>query len=828
MELPAYIDHFLRDFRYSVRMSTRPLGLSVLIILTLGLGIGVNVAIFSIANSLVLKPLPVRNPHELVVLASREKGSAGMSQLSYPDFLDCSEPSKVFSGMLAYDVELEAFAADNRADRVVVSYVTGNYFSVLEVHPALGRLFRPDEGNQPGDAPLSVLGYSFWKRRFGANGDIVGKKVTVHGRPVTVIGVTPREFHGVYSLMETDVYVPLSEKAIQDSGLWTARKPRDLAVVGRLRTGIPLEQARAFLSVVSERVAQRYPVTNKNVSFTAYPEQFARPDPDAAEDWPITLSLLFGLGAVLLLIAALDVASILFMRAAARQGEMAVRSALGATRAQIIQLALIGNGVLPVAGGIVGLLLGKTICNVLRSLLIPVDLNLVQLDFQFDERVYAYAFIVTLITAIVAGLIPIRRAWRFELNSVLHELGTTQSPDRRQRRLGNTLVATQVAGSLVLLVIAGLFVRSLFKAEHMDLGFDAHQVMNFTIDTADVGYDAEKSVIFYRQLLERVRSVPGVNSATYSYSWPFGYYNRAGDIRLPGQELPASRRAPRLHFNIVDIDYFKTLSIPLLDGRNFSDVDDGKAPLVAIINRAMADRFWSGESAIGKTFVSDCCGAESGTHTVQVIGIVPDSVYINPTIRHEPYFYVPLAQNRSSLLTLQVRTGRPPSEFVHEIARQVADLDPNLPLFDVRPMEQALQGANGFYLFHVGAQLSGSLAVLALLLATIGLYGVVSYAVVRRTREFGIRMALGGDRRAILKTAIWHGFRPTMIGTGVGLILAFAVSLGISSLLPGVRTGDPVTFVTSTLVLAVVTLIACYAPARRASKIQPAAVLRYE
>jgi len=814
----------IQDVRYGLRVLARSPGFTLVAVLTLALGIGANTALFSTVNSLILRSLPVKEPERLVVLAARLKGSSNLADLSYADYIDYRNQANVFTDMLGYEIGQNGLAADGRAERVIISYVTGNYFSMLGVQPALGRLIEPGEGQRRAADSVLVLGYSFWQRRFNGDPKVIGKVVLVNGRqPVTIVGVVPKVFHGTFALAETDAYLSLGQLAFDDAGFWTKRGRGDIRALARLKPGISLEEARASLNVIAQRLAQQYPDADKNLTLEVYPERYARPQADAANEWPPMVAIFLSLALIVLLVACMNVANLLLMRAKAREGEMAIRLALGAAHARLIRQFLTENVLLALVGGAAGILLSLWVTKVLSVIATPLDFPFFQLNFQPDWRVFAYALCIAVATGIFIGFIPARRVLRSSLSGVLHEGARTVSGGPSGHRARNALVIAQIAGSAVLLIAAGLFVRSLEKAEHSDLGFDPHRIVNLGMDLADVGYNEAQGEKFYREVIGRVRALPGVQSAAYVHSVPLYHDRLLASISVEGRTLPPGQPPPEIFYNIADPGVFETLRIPILRGRGFGVADTDSVPKVAIISQAMAERFWPGENALGKRFRMGSRGP-----LWEVIGVARDAQFVSPTPRIEPYFYVPLAQHYNSFMTLQARSSLPASTLINEIERQVRSLEPNLPLFDVRTMEEELNGATGFFLFHVGADVAGGLGTLGLLLAVIGVYGVVSYAASQRTHEIGLRMAVGANRSDILRMVFRHGLCLVGSGLGLGLLLALAASQGLSSLLVGVSPFDPVTYSAASLLLGGVALFASYIPARRATKVDPLVALRYE
>jgi predicted permease len=822
------MDTLLQDLRYALRMLARNPGFAVVVILTLALGVGVNTAFFSVANFVVLRPLPVKDPGQLVVLAMREKATSEILDVSYPDFLDYRQQTSAFSDMLAYKLGFDGFATDNRADHIISSYVTGNYFSMLGIQPAIGRLFEPGEGWTPGTAPVMVLGYSYWQRRFGGDPGVVGKKALLDGKPVTIIGVTQKQFSGAYYFLEMDAYAPISQSASATDSFWTARNERGKAglfVIARLKPGVSLRQARESLNLVSAHLAQQYSDLEKGVSIEAFPERLARPQAGAANDLPVLVPLFLLLALVVLLVACINVANLALVRANDRAGEMAVRAALGAGRVRLLRQLLTENLLLAMLGGGVGMFLGNWLANALRVIATPVDLPMFKMNFVFDWRVFAYSFAISVLAGSIVGLIPARRLWRSDLNSMLHEGGRVLSGGQRQNRARSALVVVQMAGSMTLLIVAGLFVRMVDKAQHMDLGFDPHHVLNLLMDVQQLGYDEATGKKVYDQIFSHVAALPGVESATYAYSVPFSTSGtRAASIFTEGTILQPGQSPPAVYFNIVSPTYFNTMRTSLLRGRAFADADNQNALPIAIISQKMAEQFWPGQEPLGKRFrISQATNA-----WLKVVGVARDTKVVNPVPWTIPYFYLPLAQNYSSHLALQIRTPLPPETLALQVEEQVHAIDAALAVSDVRTMDRQIQGANGFFLFNLGARTAGGLGMLALLLAVIGIYGVVSYAVNRRTHEIGVRLAIGAQRSAILRMILRQGMTLVVIGAVSGIAVALVIAHAVSHFLMGVSPNDPFTLVGVSIVLGSAALLACYLPARRATRVDPIMALRCE
>ncbi|HXT86141.1 MAG TPA: ABC transporter permease [Verrucomicrobiae bacterium] len=814
---------FWQDVRYALRMLRKSPMLTVIVVLTLALGIGANTAIFGIVNGFILRPLPVKSPQEVMVLAASVPGDViGDYQLSYPELADFRAQADTFSDLLAYQVGIGGLSFAGKTDQFFFDYVTGNYFSALGIQPALGRLFLPAQGETSGKDLYVVLSYSYWQRRFGGDSNIVGKQVLINGQAATIIGVAQKGFEGTQFALDMDGYVPLN--MLPDaSKFFTDRSSRNLTVMGRLKNGVSLSQAQSAVNVVAQRLANQYSTTEKGVSVRVIPERFARPQPLTTNIVPFIAGLFLLLAGLVLLLACMNVANILLVRATVRQREMAIRAALGAGRVRLIRQLLTESVTLAFFGGIAGLLLGRWATNVIPSLLPPSNFP-IHINFAFDWRVFLYALAVALAAGTLMGLWPALRAARADVNSVLHGAGRSDTAGVGRHRIRSVLVVAQVGGSLVLLIVAGLFVRSLSSAQRMYLGFDPDNVLNVTLDPNEEGYDQTRTIDFYRELEARVRALPGVKNASLASSVPMGVENASGQIYIEGRTLPPNQQPPLIFYNMVDANYFDTMLVPLLRGRAFRQNDDDKAPRVAIVNQTMAREFWPNENPIAKRFRLN--GA--GSPFIQVVGVAADGKYIFIGFSHQPFFYVPLEQNYASYRTLQIRTSVPPESLSSRVQAEVHALGPTIPISDVRTMRNSLSGANGFFLFRVGAVLAGALGILGLTLSVVGVYGVVSYASSQRTHEIGIRMALGAHRGNILVLVLRQGLTLVIAGVLLGLVLAFALTRSMSAILIGVSPTDALTFASAALLLTAIGFWACYAPARRAMRLNPMAALRHE
>jgi predicted permease len=760
-----------------------------------------------------------------MVLGFRQKNGPLDASASIADFRDIRDQTKsVFSGMTAYQLGLDGLSTNGKAERIVTNYVPGDFFAVLGLQPAIGRLFLPAEGATPGADPVIVLGHSYWEQRFAGDASVVGTKVDVNGHPMTVVGVAPAAFHGLFAFLDTQVYLPLGMEIIEGSSpdFMTNRQFRNLNVFARLRPDTTLPQAQAVLAVVGQRLSKQYPAEDKDLGIEVYPEVRSRPNPDPKNQLAVIGSLFLGLAILVLLLACANVTNILLVRATVREREMAIRMALGAGRMSLIRQLMTESVILALAGGLAGMVLGAWASSLLGSIRLGTDLP-IRLDFGVDWRVFCYAFGAALVTGLFVGIFPALRASRGNLNEVLHQSGRGVITGRNRFR--NVLVMAQVGGSLMLLIVAGLFTRSLGAVQGRDLGFDPSHVLNATMDPNQIGYTTAQGQIFYDNLLRQVRAIPGVESASLANTIPMGYYGNADNPLIDGYQSPAGQPPPSAAFSVISPGYFQTLKMRMLKGRTFTDADLEDAPFVAIVNEALAKKYWPGQDALGRSFRM---GSDL-KHTIRVTGVVHDSR--NQGIRGPiaPFFYVPLRQHYTgnSLETLQVRTAGDLNSLGPEIQRTIAALAPELPIFDVKPMSQALYTLNGLLLFQIAAGMAAALGILGLILAVVGVYGVISFAASQQTHEIGIRMALGARPASVLGMILRQGLLIVGIGLAVGVAAALAAASLVGSFL-AVSPTDPLTYVSVSAILTLVALVACYVPARRAMAVDPTVALRHE
>ena len=816
---------FKSDLLYGVRMLRKNPGFTIVAVLTLALGIGANTSIFSIVNWLLLRPMPVDHPEQITELAFRQRHGGVQNQFSVPDYRSIrSQTSAIFSDLGAYQIGLDGLSTNGKADRLLTYYVSGNFFSMLRMNPALGRLFLANEGETVESDPVIVLSYSYWQSRFGRDPDIIGKKVSLNGHPFTVVGVTPKGFYGPYPILAAQAYLPLGMNTIEGTphDFMENRGLRQLVLLGRLQNGVTLENARASLTVIAQHLASDFPEFDKDLELQAYLEVRSRPAPDPNNTIAIISGLFLGLAGMVLLLACMNVANILLVRATVREREIAIRAALGASRQRLIQQLLTESVLLALLGGLAGMLLGYCGSTVLSSINLKTDLGL-HFDFGLDWRVFSYALLAALITGIVVGIVPAIRASRGNLNAVLHQTGRGVVGARA--RLRAALVVVQVGGSLILLIVAGLFTRSLQLAQKADLGFDPSHVVNVCMDPMEIGYSEAQIRGFYKELLTRVRQMPGVENAATASSTPMGYYGSGDSLLIDGYQPPPGQPLPSSQFELISGDYFATLNIPIISGRGFHDSDNESAPPVAIVNEAMAKKYWPNQDPIGRNFRMTMNSKQS----IEIVGIVKNARYQRSTGPVSENFYLPLTQHTAlgTLQVLQVRTAGDPSAMIPGLEQATHSLAPDLPLFDVQTMTQGLYTLNGLMMYQLGAGLAAALGILGLILSVVGVYGIISYSVSQRTQEIGIRMALGAQPGSILGLVLRQGVIIVCAGLVLGVLCALASAKLVGKFLV-VSGTDPLTYFSVCGLLTLVALFACYVPARRSTRVNPIVALRHE
>jgi macrolide transport system ATP-binding/permease protein len=815
-----------QDVRFAFRQLRKAPSFTATAVLTLALGIGANTAIFSLVNSILLKPLPVPNPEQIASLVPRENSGPLQLGLSWNEYKQVrAQSGRNFSDIIAYTLNLDGLAVKGQQpDRILTAYASGNLFEGLGLKPAAGRLFLRSEGEVLGRDAVIVLGYDYWQQRFNGDPTVVGRTVTLDGHPLTIVGVAPKGFGGMQGFLTTAAYLPLSQLPIGGTSADAINnwQNRMFFIYGRLRSGVDMKQANAALNVVAQDIARLHPDVEKKLSIEAFPEPQLRVNPGDPNTMFVIAGLFLSLALMVLLLACVNVANLVLVRATAREREMAVRTALGAQRSRLIRQMITESVMLALLGGGMGVVLGMAANTALSHLDLHTDLP-IRLVFDFDWRIFFYSFAIALLAGIVVGLVPALRVARANVNTVLHEGSRGVTSGRHWLRDG--LVALQIAGSLVLLVVAALFVRSLSAMQTLDFGFKPDHVINFAIDSHEIGMTDAEARDLAANITARLRQLAGVDYVSHATSTPLGYLSNGGDrMVIDGAPVPANPGDLNAGYNVVSAEYFGVMGIDLLRGRVFSEADNEHTTDVAVISDSTAKKFWPNQDPLGHTFRM----ASEKDRKLQIVGVARDAEFqIYGGAKLLPYFYIPYAQHikGNTLMIFQLRSNRDLFSLIPSAEKAIHELAPQLPIFQVQTMRQGLYTMNGLLLFQIGASLAAIMGGLGLTLAVIGLYGVVSYAVGRRIHEIGLRMALGASRGSVFRMIYRQSVVIVAIGLGFGLVLALLVARAVRGFVT-IDVWDPATYVVVGTVLAMAALASCYFPARYATTVEPMVALR--
>jgi predicted permease len=822
-----------QDIRYAVRMLTKNPAFSLVAILSLALGIGANTTIFTVVNAILLNPLPVKNVSrvmELDTVDSKTRVTAANVEklgMSYPNFQDYARQTQLFSGMTCLVGPLPlTWSGGAEPRQLQAQMVSASYFDLLGVRPATGRFFLPDEDTKPGGNNVAVLSYSLWINKFGASPSTVGQILTLNATPYTVIGVAPPGFKGTFTFNNAEeIWVPVSMYPQVLAGFFkdNFNDRRFLAMTaayGRLRDGVSVAAAEASLKTVAASLESAFPKENAGRSVALTPLAEAAVGVNNRSQITLAGGLMMGIVGLVLLIACVNLANLLLAQAAGREKEIGVRAAMGASRGRVIQQLLTESIVLAFLSALVGFAIaygGRTVLWSFR----PPFIRDSDLDLGFDSRVLLFTLSIALLTALLIGLVPALKAARPNLIEVLKVGGRGNTVGWASSPFRSMLVVTEIALALVALVGAGLFIRSMQNAQRIDPGFESTNLFLFNFDLGALHYDEGRGQQFFRAAVERAKTAPGVESATIADAPPLTGGGFSRTIFPEGQNEASGYRGTLTQLNDIAPNFFETMRIPLVAGREFTDADRATTKPVAIASEAMAKHFWPNENAVGKRFHF------FGDPTLrEIVGVVRNTVVNNIGEEPQPLAYLPLMQNYSPFATMAVRTSGRPEPVISAVRSQVQSLDSNLALTQMQTIGEVI--GQGLWAPRMGAALLAVFGGLALVLAIIGVYGVLSYSVNQQTREIGIRMAMGAQTGRVLGLVVGQGMRLAAAGLILGLIVAFAAMRVMSSLLFGVSAHDPITFVGVSLVLAVAAVLACYIPARRATKVDPIIALRYE
>ncbi len=806
------------DIRYGLRMLLANPGFTVVAILSIAIGIGANTSMFSLVDALLLRPLPVPRSPEIVHVASTSAADR-FGRISYLDYLDFHNQAQTVSGLLACWQIPVGFSTDPRSPARLQLAVAAspNFFDVLDVRPALGRAFRADEDR----APVAVLSDFLWQTEFGRDPSVIGRTVSVSKVDFTIIGVAPRSFTGLDRFVHEGLYVPLgmiSRLSVDDKKPLEHREGLRLDVFARLAPGHNAQQAQAEFQAIARNLERAYPETNRGRSVLVMPEAQARQS--VAPEDALEEGVLLAIAALVLLIACANVANLLLSRARARAREIAIRLAIGASRRRLFQQLLTESPLLATAGGAFGLLLALFSIDFFASIRLPTSLPL-WLVARPDSRVLLFACAATLLSSVIFGVAPALHALRFDVNSTLKAGDASPIGKRRRFQGRNALAVAQIGIFMMLVVASGLLVKDFSRLSPAQAGFRVDHVLILGLDPEAARYSESQGRSFYRQVLERVRGLPGVRSAALGEHVPLGFSSSTRNIVVEGFDMQAGQRNITVQSNIIDDRCLSLLHIPLVRGRMFNASDAPGSPKVAIVNETMARQYWPNRDPIGKRFQLD------DKQVLEVVGIVKTIKYRDISEPSLPFLYMPLAQQYSSFITLHVETENDPAALAATVVAQVRGLDPEMPVVDVQTLEHFFK-AGALYGNRLITQVVSAIGLFGVLLAVTGLYGVIAYSVSRRTREIGIRMAIGADPANVARLVLREGLTMTLAGTAIGLALALAASKLLASLLAGISPRDPLVYLLAPALLAGVSLLACYVPALRAARVDPMEALRHD
>ena len=809
------------DLHHSLRALGRAPVFALSAVLTLAVGMSAISGMFTVVNAVMLRPLVADRPEQLVSISHRTGFPTGMS---FRDLDEYRQERSVLADAIGYAPRAASLNAGDGAERVTIEIVTDNYFSMLGVEPAAGRLIAPGEGRAHGDAAVLVLDYRYWQTRFAGDRSVVGRAVRMNGRPYTIIGVAPEQFRGTEALVGVAVYTSvwmiddLLERAASSSIL-DDRAARPFTVLGRLQEGVSLEQARAALERRAAALARQYPETHENVSLAVVPESHARPNPTIGPFLRIASLALAGLAAVVLLITSANVANLLMVRASSRGREVAVRAALGARRGRLVRQFLTEGITLALLGGAVAVPVVMLAMRALHALVAGVTARAtLDPDLTLDGRVVVVTLAVAVGAGIVAAIAPALLACRGNPDALSGGRGQVGAAGRRFR---DVLVVAQVALSLALLVCGGLFVRSLDRAREVDLGFEPEGLLLASAEPGLQGYDAVRRPVFYDMVRARVAALPDVRGAAWISLPPLGVITERTEIAPDDRPADPDWRPPAVFSADVSAEYFQTAGIPLLAGRAFDREDRSGGRGVAIVDETVARWFWPDRSAIGRRVVVE-------STSLEVVGVVGSGKYTTISEAPRGAVFRPIAQVAPRFATLTVRTARPPSEMRRSVEQTIRDVDPEVAVYDVRSMTEHLDKGTAFFVFRLGAFITSVFGGLGVLLASIGLYGTIAFHVSRRTQEIGLRMALGARAAHVLSDVLIQASRLALPGVIVGLGLAYVVARLLQPLLVGVGSFDALTYCVVALSLVATCLLAAFVPAWRATTVNPMTALRSE
>ncbi len=826
----TWLEHAWQDVRYGCRMLARAPAFTLVAVLSLAVGIGANCAIFSFADGLLLRPLPVAGPARVVAVGSTtnlEALGASVLQSSYRDYVDVRDRSRSFDGLVAFAYATAGFASRPGAMPAfkLGMLASGNLFQVMGIEPVLGRAFGPEEDRVPGRDAVVVLGHALWEQQFSSDPSVIGRRVDIDGHPFTVIGVAPREFTGLDGFLRTDFFVPLmmSAQLLTDPKAESleARDARNLKLKGRLASGVSLASARTEVATIGAALERAYPETNRNRRWdvrTEMQERIAQSPPDA-----MLLAMLGTLALAVLLVACANVAGLLTSRAPVRARELALRLAIGAGRGRVVRQLVTESLLIALAGAVAGLAVGYAGMILFRQIEMPSDLPIL-VTFQMDHRALLFSLAVALVSAVLFGLSPAIQATRADLTAVI-KTGDAAAPGRRRRWGRALLVGGQVMVSVVLLVVALFMYRGFRQQLAGGPGYRTDHILLMSVDTGLARYNDAQSAQFFKEVADRARELPGVVDVALTTAVPMANDGIDAETIVPeGYRFPAGKEDATVLSARVDEHYLGVLGLTLLRGRNFSAEDAAAAPKVAIVNEPFARHYWPGQNPIGKRFRL----VDRGNAWVQVVGLARTSKYLFIAEPPTEFMYLPYRQTRVRSMAMLIRSAGDPASLAAPMRGVVHRLDPHLPVYNVRTMAE-LYRMRATRIFNVLITTVAALGLMGLGLAIVGLYGLVAYAASRRTREIGIRMAIGADERSVRRMVLGQGFVLAVVGLALGLVASLGAGRLLDAAFPtGENRQDYVSLLLVIPVVLAVTFLAAYIPARRASRINPMTALRQE
>jgi len=817
---------FWQDVRYSLRMIAKAPGFAAIAILTLALGIGANTTIFTWINSALLNPVPgLGNPSEIVALTEGKSGSFPLG-FSYPDLEAMRDGQQSFAGITACNFARMSLTSKGKPQRVWGMLASANYFDVLGVRPILGRGFLPAEDEKPGGAPVAVISYRLWQTRFGASPDIVGEEIEINQHPYTIVGVTPAVFQGNLTGVRFEIWVPMMMEAqlLPQGDLLHDHHYFWLLAFGRLKPGVVPAQAQEEMTLRLKREVKNYPEEHKgHDSVTVYPLWRS---PFGLNFFLATLlPMLMTIAGLVLLLACANVANLMLVRSVGRRREIAIRMSLGASRWRLVRQLLVESLMLALAGGAVAWLITLWTSGTIMKFLPAVDFPL-SLPVRADRTVLLATMVISVLTGVIFGILPALRTSSVAPVTVLKEDTGAASGGLRKARLASGLVVAQISLSLLLLICAGLFIRSFLSAQQIDPGFNPHNVLTASYDLFTAGYSDEKGAEFDRQLVAKLEALPGIQSVALSNRIQLGFGGPSTSVKPEGYVSQANELM-ETPVAIVTPNYPKTMQIPIVKGRDFTPQDTASSQRVAIVSEAFVNRYWPHQEALGKQLNSDLTN-----EWFTVVGVARDTKVNNLNEKPTPFLYLPQYQIRRSTIPstsatiIIARVAGDPLNFAKTVENAVHELNAELVVFEVNSLETSEQFAS--FGQRIAGTFVGAFGLLALVLAAVGIYGVTAYTTRQRTHEIGIRMTLGASKQDILRLVLGHGLRLTLVGVVLGLAASFALTRYLKSMLLGVTSTDALTFSSVAILLCAVALFACFIPARRAMRLDPMVALRYE